>query len=200
MLAGGVALLAYVAVIVEAGDPVTGLQARLQQRQLRRQLVAETAPAGGRRRQSAVRAADGAPLGVLRIPRLHLDAVVVQGTSAADLARGPGHYRRSGLPGSGEVVAVAGHRTTYGAWFRHLDELPKGAPIFFAFRGRTFTYRVTGRRIVSPTDWRILDDPGYEELVLSTCNPVYSAAQRLIVFARLDRYAASAAAATGADR
>lgn len=178
-IAAGLALGAYAAVIVTFGDPVTALQAHAAQRRLRKDLVREE-------RVSTARApADGAALGVLRIPRIGVDAVVVQGTSTGDLERGPGHYRITGLPGSGRVVAVAGHRTTYGAWFRHLDDLTKGTPILFDYGGRVFTYRVTGERVVVPTDWHILRYPGYEELVLSTCHPVYSASHRLVVFARL---------------
>lgn len=180
MVAAGIALGAYAAVIVTSGDPITALHARGAQRGLRRQLAH-----GARAPAAARRPADGAALGVLRIPRIGVDAVVVEGTSTRDLDRGPGHYRITGLPGSGRVVAVAGHRTTYGAWFRRLDDLTKGTPILFAYDGRTFTYRVTGERVVTPTDWRILRYPGYEELVLSTCHPVYSASHRLVVFARL---------------
>lgn len=182
----GVALLAYAGIIVWKGDPLTALYAHHEQQRLLRELTTETAPPPRRNRGVPSRSVrEGAPLGLIRIPSIGVHAVVVQGTRADDLAQGPGHYMITALPGSGRVVAIAGHRTTFGAWFRHLDDLARGAKIDLSFRRRRFTYRVTGSRVVLPTDWSILRYPGYEELVLSTCDPVYSASHRLIVFARL---------------
>jgi sortase A len=176
----GVACAAYMGVVLWHGDPVTGFYAHVEQGKLRAQLREETrTPARGHDGATA----EGAAFAVIRIPRLGVDAVVVQGTSEGDLAKGPGHYRVTGAPGSGRVIAIAGHRTTFGAWFRHLDDLRRGDRILLDYRGRRYVYRVTGERIVQPTDWTILRYRGYEKLVLSTCNPVFSASQRLIVFA-----------------
>jgi sortase A len=173
----GLAAGGYTGLILWRGDPATGLYAHIEQRHLRAEL------------RRAVRRAgpipEGSAFAVIHIPRIGVSAVVVQGTSTGDLEKGPGHYRITGVPGSGRVVAIAGHRTTFGAWFRHLDDLRTGDPISLDFRGHRFLYRVTGHRVVQPSDWRILRYRGYEKLVLSTCNPVYSAAQRWIVFARL---------------
>jgi sortase A len=179
LAAAGLAAGAYVGIVLWRGDPVTGVYAGIQQRHLRRELAAD-APS---RRSRPI--AEGRAFARIRIPRLGLDAVVVQGTSTADLRKGPGHYRITGLPGAGRVVAIAGHRTTYGAWFRHIDELRKRDRIELDFQGFTYVYRVTGHRVVAANDWRIIRYHGYEKLVLSACHPVYSASHRWVVFARL---------------
>jgi sortase A len=184
----GLAAGGYTALILWRGDPATALYAHIEQRHLRAELRREV--------RSARPIREGSAFAVIHIPRIGVNAVVVQGTSTSDLEKGPGHYRITGVPGSGRVVAIAGHRTTFGAWFRHLDDLRTGDPISLDFRGHRFLYRVTGHRIVQPSDWRILRHRGYEKLVLSTCNPVYSAAQRWIVFARLVSSPAQPEAAT----
>jgi sortase A len=147
------------------------------------------------------RTTSGKPLGELRIPRLDTHFVVVQGTSASSLRRGPGHYSGTALPGEDETVGVAGHRTTYGAPFRHLDALRRGDPITMTMPYGRFVYRVEGTRIVKPQDVSTLRTIGRERLVLTACHPLYSAAQRLVVIARLERAAPRGAAAlTGPSR
>jgi sortase A len=181
LMAVGVAAFAYVGLVLWRGDPVTGVYAGIQQRHLRKELAA------AERRRRPPRIAEGHAFAVIRIPRLGLNAVVVQGTSTADLRKGPGHYRITGVPGGGRVVAIAGHRTTYGAWFRHIDDLRKGDPIELDFRGVAYVYRVTGHRVVPANDWSIIRYRGYEKLVLSACHPVYSASHRWVAFGRLVR-------------
>lgn len=115
---------------------------------------------------------------------------VVGGVGVADLQRGPGHYPTSALPGAGGNFAVAGHRTTYGAPFYHLDRLAPGDEVLVTDRtGQRFTYRVAEQRVVGPGDSAVLGpDPlgnGRPTLTLTTCNPRFSNAQRLIVFAEL---------------
>lgn len=115
---------------------------------------------------------------------------VVSGVGVADLQRGPGHYPTSVAPGAAGNFAVAGHRTTYGAPFYHLDQLAPGDEVLVTDRtGRRFTYRVTEQRVVAPGDRSVLgSDPlgsGRPLLTLTTCNPRFSNAQRLIVFAEL---------------
>jgi LPXTG-site transpeptidase (sortase) family protein len=172
---------AYVGVILWRGDPVTGVYAAVQQRHLREQFAA------GEPTRRPPRIADGHAFAVIRIPRLELNAVVVQGTSTRDLRKGPGHYRITGVPGAGRVVAIAGHRTTYGAWFRHIDELRKGDPIELDFQGVAYVYEVTGHRVVAANDWSIIRYRGDEKLVLTACHPLYSASHRWVAFARLVR-------------
>ena len=127
----------------------------------------------------------GQALGRIRLPTLHRSYVLVQGTDPASLRKGPGHYPGTSLPGEPGTVAVAGHRTTYLAPFRYLDELKPGDRILVTMPYGKFTYTVQYQRIVKPTEVSVIDDVGYDRLVLSACNPLYSAAQRIIIFARL---------------
>jgi sortase A len=136
-----------------------------------------------RRELRQVRTGDA--VGTIHIPRIGQTYNVVQGTDEHSLEEGPGHYPSTALPGMGETVAIAGHRTTYLAPFRSIDELTRGDRIVITMPYGRFTYVVQYQRIVLPTDWAITDDVGYDRLVLSACNPLYSAAQRIIVFARL---------------
>jgi len=128
---------------------------------------------------------NGAAVGRLVIRKLGVSFYVVQGTSTGDLERGPGHYAGTALPGLGGTVAIAGHRTTYLAPFRNLNELVPGDQIQMQMPYGTFTYVVQHSQIVKPDAWWITRNVGYEQLVLSACNPVYSASQRIAVFARL---------------
>jgi sortase A len=130
----------------------------------------------------------GTPAGRLIVPKLDIDPVFVHGTRwGPDLSRGPGHYPETALPGLGRPVAIAGHRTTFGAWFRNIDELQTGDEIRVEMPYGTFTYRVTGHEIVANDDWSIIKPRGFEFLVLSACHPLFSAEQRWIVYARLAR-------------
>jgi sortase A len=142
------------------------------------------------------RTASGKPVGALRIPRLDAHFVVVQGTDSGSLRRGPGHYSGTALPGQDGTVGIAGHRTTYGAPFRHLDALRRGDPITMTMPYGRFVYRVEGTRIVKPQDVSTLRAIGRQRLVLTACHPLYSAAQRLVVIARLEQAAPRGAAAS----
>lgn len=132
--------------------------------------------------------AEGDPMGRLRIPRIDIHPVFVNGTRwGADLSRGPGRYPETSLPGLGELTAIAGHRTTFGAPFRHIDRLEAGDAIVLELPYGTFHYLVVEHEIVDDEDWSIIEPRPYETLVLSACHPLYSASQRWIVYARLDR-------------
>lgn len=118
--------------------------------------------------------------------------LVVEGVGVEDLKRGPGHYPKTAAPGEPGNFAVAGHRTTYGAPFYDLDELRAGDEIHVVDRaGREWVYIVERSEVVQPSEtWVVGDDPlgtGRPTLTLTTCTPRFSAAQRLIVFAQLDR-------------
>ena len=126
----------------------------------------------------------GDPLGRLRIARIGLSAVVVHGTAGGDLSKGPGHYPKTPLPGEHGTVGIAGHRTTFGAWFRHIDELRSGDLIRLAMPYGDFTYRVDRTQVVASDALWITNKVGYDRLVLSACHPLYSASQRIVVFAR----------------
>jgi sortase A len=210
LVALGALAAVYAAVVVLWQDPITGLYAHWRQHQLSAQLAHtfstyETAhpylqpvrtPAGRQRtvlpetrQQAAFFAASltpGQALGRIIIPRLSLNVVFVNGTSwLDDLSRGPGRYPSTSLPGLGRTTAIAGHRTTFGAWFRHIDALQAHDLISLVMPYGTFRYEVTGHKVVSASDWSIVRTRGYDELVLSACHPLYSASHRWIVFARL---------------
>jgi sortase A len=142
---------------------------------------------------------NGEPVFRLKIPKLDVSYLVVEGVDVEDLKKGPGHYPDCGpgfpeplclpwpeaWPGEEERVIVSGHRTTYGAPFFDIDKLRKGDELITETKWGTFTYEVTETRIVRPDTLGITVPTGIGELVLTTCNPKYSAAQRLIVFGRL---------------
>ncbi len=83
-------------------------------------------------------------------------------------------------------MGIAGHRTTYGAPFNKLDDLEPGDEIILEMPYATFAYKVQEVEIVEPTEIGVVENVGYERLVLSACHPLYSAAQRIIAFAKLE--------------
>ena len=133
----------------------------------------------------------------LVIPRIGLDMVVVEGTDTADLREGPGHYPTTPLPGQPGNVAIAGHRTTYAHPFYNLNELSPGDVIELSVPGHDWRYLVTTQLVVAPTDVAVAGPLGPGSwLTLTTCNPRYSAATRLVVRALLAPTSAPAAAPT----
>jgi sortase A len=126
----------------------------------------------------------GRALGSIRIPRIGLKSVFVESTGHDALAKGPGHYKGTTLPGLPGTVGLAGHRTTYGAPFRHVDNLPKGSRIEIRMPYGRFIYRVVGTQITTPDDAAALRSrTGAHLLVLTACHPLYSAAKRIVVTA-----------------
>jgi sortase A len=136
-------------------------------------------------RQEERQVPTGAGLGRIDIPKIGANYTFVAGTDTASLEEGPGHYPSTALPGVGQTVAIAGHRTTYLAPFRHIDALRPGNRIVLQMPYARFVYSVQYTRIVAPTAWWVTRNVGYDRLVLSACNPLFSAAQRIVVFARL---------------
>ena len=127
----------------------------------------------------------GSPVGTILIPKINLAMTVVEGTDEAQLAMGPGHYPTTPLPGQAGNVAIAGHRTTYLHPFYSLDALVPGDLIYITTLQGTFLYRVLGNQVVLPTDVAVVDPTPTPQLTLTTCNPRYSASQRLVVHALL---------------
>ncbi|MGH9062836.1 MAG: class E sortase [Acidimicrobiales bacterium] len=127
----------------------------------------------------------GDALAIIKIPRIEVDKAVVQGVAEGDLRKGPGHYPGTSLPGQPGNAAIAGHRTTYGAPFFRLNELGPGDLILVTTEQGAFRYRVTRSMVVSPSDVAVLGPTRGATLTLTTCNPRYSAAQRLVVQAAL---------------
>ena len=138
----------------------------------------------------------GAPVGVLRIPRIGLDMVVVEGVHEQQLAMGPGHYPGTPLPGEAGNASIAGHRTTYLHPFYDLNELRRGDPIDVTTVQGRFVYRVTTTAVVAPTAVAVIGPTSRPELTLTTCNPRYSATTRLIVHAALAEALPSGSAPT----
>lgn len=134
-----------------------------------------------------VSARRGARLARLRIPSIEVDEVVVEGTSARELAVGVGHYVSTSPIGGRGSVGIAGHRTGWGDPFLRLDELDRGDRIVVETRRNRFVYRVTRSKVVEPSEnWVLLGDPRRDdpfELTLTTCTPVGTAEDRLIVWA-----------------
>lgn len=136
----------------------------------------------------------------LKIPKIDFNKIVVEGVGTEDLRKGPGHYPqcragfvkplctpfRAAWPGEPGRVIVSGHRTTYGAPFYKLNELSKGDEIRVRTGWGDFFYVVSRSEIVAPdTPTVVVQELDDSELVLTTCNPRFSAAQRLVVYASL---------------
>ena len=122
------------------------------------------------------------------IPQIGASYVVVKGTDTQDLESGPGVYSDTSFPGVAGTTAIAGHRTTYLAPFRNINLLHPGNRILVNMPYAHLTYTVTSQRVVKPTDVQAaISQVGYPRLVLSACTPLFSAAKRLLVYARLTR-------------
>lgn len=128
---------------------------------------------------------DGEVFGRLVIPDIELDTFVVNGVSTADLKRGPGWIDWTSLPGPGGTCGISGHRTTYLAPFRRLDELAAGDTIDLFSPYRRYRYRVTGSVVVTPDQTEVVEDGPRPSLTLTACHPPYSARYRLAVKADL---------------
>lgn len=178
-LAAGFVLLAYVVWLLWG----TGIYTSRAQGELRETITTRIQdPRSGE--LSRTRVLPGDALALLKIPKIDMDLVVIEGTDIRDLKKGPGHYKDTAYPWEDEgKVAIAGHRTTYGAPFWSLDKLRRGDQITLATEFGEFDYQVTRTREVVPTETTILQQTKDPTLVLTTCTPRFSAARRLIVFA-----------------
>lgn len=121
----------------------------------------------------------------LSVPKIDLDSVVVEGTSHHDLLLGPGHLKDTPAPGETGNAVISGHRDTF---FRHISDLVMGDEILVQRGGKTFRYKVTGKKVVEPTDLSVLKPTRDAEMTLITCYPTYyigPAPKRLVVFSKL---------------
>ena len=205
LISVGVGVLLFVAwTLWGTGLYTAGQQERLGQELDRRIATAEVPRDRGGGRVGPPRRfapGPGEPVFRMKIPEIGLSAVVVEGVGTADLRKGPGHYPscRAGFerpfctnfeeawPGQRGRVVLSGHRTTYGAEFHRVDELDPGDEITIESEWGTFVYRVTGQEIVQPDSRKVVVPGEAAELALTTCNPKYSAAERLIVHAELEK-------------
>lgn len=165
----------------------TGLATRAAQDELRprfEERIATRVLEDAEEAEERVVRVPGEAVAILRIPDIDVDYVVVEGVDTESLKKGPGHYPATAYPWEETGrVGIAGHRTTYGNPFWSLDELEPGDRIVLATEYGVFDYRVTGSRVIEPSDGSVLHAAGPPTLVLTTCHPRFSASKRLVVFA-----------------
>ena len=125
----------------------------------------------------------GDQLGRLKVPRLGLSSILVTSTEHDSLTKGPGWYTGSYLPGAGQLMYIAGHRTTYLAPFAHIDSLRPGDMVTIEVPYGTFVYRVASHKIVPADDVARLRSHNREVVALQACHPRFFATQRYIVYA-----------------
>jgi sortase A len=181
MMVSGALLITDALVTVFWQEPVSWVLANREQGKL------EDALASPPRRVLEMQPLKGDAIGKITIPSIGVSEFVVEGTDTGNLRKGPGHYPSTPLPGERGTAAIAGHRTTYGAPFRRLDDLRPGQQIAVDLPYGRFVYRVQRTRIVDDQDLSVLRRVTYDRLVLTACHPLYSAAERIVAFGRLLR-------------
>jgi sortase A len=137
---------------------------------------------------------EGEAIGRVVIPKIGVDEIIVAGVGREDLKKGPGHFPGTPFPGQSGNAAIAGHRTTFGAPFRDLDQLAVGDRIEVETLIGKYTYEVFEfPAAIEPTDVdRVIGGSPFAQLTLMACHPPYSARQRIIVKAVLVPEASSA--------
>lgn len=201
-VAGALTLL-WALLVWQWQDPFTALYTKWKQRQLAGQYDKRVrsfqpsiaGPTQAAERQSIARAAKlyrgsskrGQVIGRLRVPRMGLNILLVNGTDRDTLKKGPGRDTRTFMPGENRLVYIAGHRTTYGAPFSHIDRLKSGDRVTIEVPYGTFIYSVTRHRIVKSNDLSVLRSPRHEVVELQACHPRFFATHRYIAYARLLR-------------
>jgi sortase A len=183
LMVSGVLLIGDAAATVLWQEPVSAVVAERHQSKLEQAFV-DPPPRVVRKKPLP-----GDAIGRIEIPAIGVKEYVVEGTDTDNLRKGPGHYPDTSLPGERGTAAIAGHRTTYGAPFRHIDELKHGSVIKLDMPYGRYVYHVERTKIVDDSDFSVLRKVRWDRLVLSACHPLYSAAQRVIAFARLVRRA-----------
>lgn len=173
------------------------MQARLEQRKLQQEwenITKKTASSDSTQTASgkgdkgaglSSNASYGKPLARMVIPKINLDTIVLEGVGSDVLKKGPGHMRNTAKPGEVGNFVLSGHRSTYGRPFYALDKLKKGDPIHVYTATDKFTYYVTEQKIVDPTALWVTKQTKDKTLTLTTCHPIFSAKQRLVVFAKM---------------
>ncbi len=179
MIVSGFLLLGDAAATLTWQEPISYASSIVRQHALENAL--KNAPARVRDKKPL----KGDAIGRIELPTIGKKYFVVEGTDTGDLRKGPGHYSDTPLPGQGGTIGIAGHRTTHGAPFRKIDQLKPGDKVIVDMTYGTFTYQVERTRIVDPSDVGVKRPVGHEQLILSACHPLYSAAQRIVVFSRL---------------
>jgi sortase A len=179
MMVSGVLLISDAVITLAWQEPVSAYFSERQQVKLEKALI--DPPERVVRKEPL----PGDALGKLLIPSIGVSEYVIEGTDSDELRKGPGHYPETPLPGQRGTSAIAGHRTTYGAPFRKLDQVKKGDRIIVELPYGTFVYRVERTQIVDDSALWVTRKVGHDRLVLTACHPLYSAEQRVVAFARL---------------
>jgi sortase A len=205
LIVAGFAALLWVVVVLLWQDPFTALYTRHEQHALAGQYESRSRAFHGAgvssatsvtqdRRLIAREAARyrrtlpaGAATGWITVHRLGLKMIFVNGTDTRSLERGPGRSLETFMPGEGQLVYIAGHRTTYLAPFSHIDRLRPGDRVSLKVPYGVFTYRVFKHVIVPADDLAVLRSHGKEVVALQACHPRFFATHRYIVYARLAR-------------
>jgi len=203
LAAVGVLTLFWALLVWQWQDPFTALYTKWKQHQLasqydKRARSFEPTISGASQaaeRESIAREAKryrtsstrGEVIGRLRVPRMGVNMLFVNGTDHDTLKKGPGRDRRTFMPGENRLVYIAGHRTTYLAPFSHIDRLRSGDRITIEVPYGTFIYAVTRHRIVKSTDLAVLRSPHHELVELQACHPRFFASHRYIAYAHLLR-------------
>jgi sortase A len=201
-VAGALTLL-WALLVWQWQDPFTALYTKWKQHELASQYDKqarsfEASISGvslGAERKDIARAAKryratakrGQAIGRLRVPRMGVNMILVNGTDHDTLKKGPGRDQRTFMPGENRLVYIAGHRTTYLAPFSHINEIRSGDRITIEVPYGTFIYTATRHRIVKATDLSVLRSPRHELLELQACHPRFFASHRYIAYARLIR-------------
>jgi sortase A len=170
LLIGGVAMLAY--------PFATNLYQNRLQDKLSKQLASPLLKQKYRNRAIGV----GDSLTRIKMPAIHVDTVVVEGTTPTALRAGAGHYAQTPLPCEKGNVAIAGHRTTYGKPFADIDQLRVGDQIELNTPVGGCVYQLKKAPfVVDKADLSVLNQTSDKTLTLTSCHPKGSAAKRIIV-------------------
>ena len=202
----GVGMLVWVLVVWRWQDPFTALYTHWKQHQLSQayerrfsayepaqlhqnevSVSARTKLIAREARLYRIHSGRGQAIGRIRVPRLDLNMILVNGTDHNSLTKGPGRDRRTYMPGEGQLIYIAGHRTTYLAPFAHIERLQSGDAVTLNVPYATFRYRVFKHRIVDAHEMSVLRSHGVEVVELQACHPRFFASQRYIAYARLVR-------------
>ncbi len=206
LAAAGALVLIWVVIVWRWQDPFTALYTHWKQHQLaasynRRfaaytpsprlrseaSLAAELRVIAHEARRYQLESKRGQAIGRIVVQRLGLNMVLVNGTDDSTLKKGPGRDLRTYMPGEGQLIYIAGHRTTYLAPFAHIDALRLGDLVTLEVPYGTFRYRIFHHRIVGSQDLGVLRSHGREVVALQACHPRFFATNRYIAYGRLMR-------------
>ena len=200
MATAGALMLLWAFLVWQWQDPFTALYTTWKQHQLTSQyekrvatfaardlphvsLVAERRTIAREAKRYRLSSHRGEAIGRIRIRRMHVNMILVNGTDHDTLEKGPGRDLRTYMPGEGQLVYIAGHRTTYLAPFSHIDSLRAGDQVTLELPYATFVYRIVRHRIVPSDDLAVLRSHGHEVVILQACHPRFFATHRYLAYA-----------------